>query len=95
MFIGKTISSKAFTFDKTAGRFTTEASDILNSHMSRLWDDSFDFGFAIISAKTGVSVIFTYSDTEIDADGETVCWNYKGWDGDIKLAALTARVYND
>jgi hypothetical protein len=95
MLCGKYLSSKLFSFHKKSGLFVSEASTLQDQHLGTLWSRTGDKGFVIQSAKTGNGVIFGLSDVERDSDGDVICWNYKGYSSDPKLAALKARVYND
>ena len=70
-------SSKRFTFTKS-GTFVSEASDLNNRHLERIYDDACDVGLMIVSSKTGWAVTY-YMDKEHrrdDEDNEITHWTY-------------------
>lgn len=91
-FIGKDVSSRAFVYNAATKTFSTDASDIGNVQYSRLWNDSFDQGFRMTSAKTGLKVIFVGHNTVCDHEGDIACWEYRGYANGQEYKAV---VFND
>jgi hypothetical protein len=86
-----TYSSDMFTWNKN--RAVADASDFgslkergTNWIGSRLYDDACDIGFYVVSAKTGVKMLFTYVHDEDGYDGELQVYS----SGDYKIT-----IFND
>ena len=76
--IGHQISTRSFLWQKEQNTFTAEVSMLPKyfNFESRIWNDSMDAGFILISEKTGKRLIFTFTCQDIsdDADREIMGW---------------------
>ncbi len=59
---------------------------------SRVWDDSCDLGFWMVSARTGQRVLFVLASEERNEVGELVAWKFESYGHEPKL---TLTVFND
>jgi hypothetical protein len=74
--IGYPIDSARFSFKDNT--FVAEASDLMgNDLMRQIYDDACDVGFAILSNKTRVIVVYYLSEEKRDTDGDITAWVYK------------------
>jgi hypothetical protein len=93
-------SDKQFTYSAKDKTLVSEASDLDNRHLERLYDDACDVGFAVKSEKTGNVVTFVLSDVKLFPDDDGVCsWEYVVAPESIKqyphYAGFKAVVFND
>lgn len=95
------IKTEDLAWHKDTNTFVTMASNLGRNHPSRIFDDACDEGYVVISERTQRRVIFALSQTQRDAEGDVICWDFDAvrtpdvkdiWETirDIKL-----RVYND
>lgn len=75
------ISSKLFSYDKKHKSFAAEASDLPVNVLD---------GFKIMSVKTGVSMQFNLSHTEIDEDHDVRWWEFTS-----RTLGLKCIIFND
>lgn len=86
------ISSTRFTF--TGNTFVAEASNFgRNFQLGRVYNDSYDEGFSIVSAKTGKIAVFALYNHEEDGEGDLIKWIFKCVTPG--LTHLKAVIYND
>jgi hypothetical protein len=69
-------SSNQFTYNAADRTFTSEASDLDNRHLQRIYDDACDVGFAIKSDKTGEVVTYVMNSVKKDEEGDVEYWTY-------------------
>jgi len=71
------------------GTFAIEASALTDQRIfKRVWEDSCDVGFWMKGKNQ--SVLFTLVDSEVDTDGEVLCWTFESYD-----QKYTAKIFND
>ena len=68
------ISSDLLTW--SGCEFSAEASDFNGLEMGRVWDDSCDLGFTVVSSKTGKRVVFVHAETVRDREGDIVATKF-------------------
>jgi hypothetical protein len=68
------ISSSKFAFEN--GVFSAEASELKDLKLGRIYDDSCDMGFTIISEKTGNGVVFAQTEDTLDTEGDLISINF-------------------
>lgn len=86
------ISSSRFSFK--GNTFSAEASDFgRRLELGRVFDDSCDEGFSIVSVKTGKIAVFALYNHEEDSEGDLVSWIFKCVTPG--LTHLKAVIYND
>lgn len=92
-------SSRQFTYTEADRTFVSEASDLDNRHLQRIYDDACDVGLAIQSDKTGRVVRFYMDGAKTDGEGELTHWTYKPLPEDVRrmpdVADLKVIVFND
>jgi hypothetical protein len=86
------ISSSRFAFK--GNTFSAEASDFgLNFKLGRVYDDAYDEGFSVVSAKTGKIAVFALYNHEEDGEGDLVSWIFRCVTPG--LTHLKAVIFND
>lgn len=86
------ICSSKFSFKRN--QFTAEASDFGRSFkLGRVYNDSCDEGFTIISERTGKPAVFALYNHEEDGEGDLVSWIFKCVTPG--LTHLKAVIFND
>jgi hypothetical protein len=98
-FIGLIYGSGRFDWDKQNATFYAEASDLGVGFLSRLFNDSHDYGFAMQSAKTDDIVIFILEQQNTDDERETISWTFVPIDectyDNQLLLGVRVKVFND
>lgn len=86
------ISSKEFSFSKNI--FSAEISDFRTKlmYLGRVYNDSADEGFTIISEKTGKGAVFASSKV-LENEGDILAWEFVCVTPGLKH--LKAVIYND
>jgi len=71
------ISTKHFHWLKLPRQFFAEISELPNQHipLKRIFQDSCDEGFTLVSKDTGVGLDF-YLDKEVKSEGDIVAWHF-------------------
>ncbi len=64
------INSSKFTFKNNT--FVAELSDLGNPRLERVYDDAADFGFTVISEKTGNHAVFAFNGYDKDNEGDVM-----------------------
>lgn len=91
----KEYSSKQFTWNVETGHFVACASDLSRTDFwSRIYDDACDVGFAIVSERTGKSVVFYLAEQEHNGD-EITNWNFLPLNNEVCPEGVMAVVFND
>ena len=95
-------SSRQFSYSDKDKTFVSEASDLDNRHLERIYDDACDVGFAVKSEKTGNVVVFVMSgtfNTQTGDESELAGWNYEPADFSIRkypeCIGMKATIFND
>jgi len=88
------INSTGFTYYKDDNEFVAEASDI-DFRLERIFPDSADAGFKMVSARTGKELTFYLDHEEKSNEGELQAWHFKAYTRDSALKNITAIVFND
>ena len=70
------ISFPSTMFDFQGNTFIAEASDMMNRHLQRIYDDACDCGFTIVSAATGKEVVYVLTRVDIDKESEVLGWEF-------------------
>jgi hypothetical protein len=70
------VSSKFFSFKNNS--FVAEMSDLQDNlkRFDRVYTDSADIGFSIVSEKSGASCVFAMTEMIRDDEGELQFWNF-------------------
>jgi len=69
---------------------TAEVSTVaLRGHAGRVWQDSCDVGFYVVSHKTGARKLFVETSARRDGSGDVMSWIYQSNDG------ITIELFND
>jgi hypothetical protein len=77
-------------FDWHEGVGATDASTLGPRWSSRVWADAADVGFVVRSQRTGKTMLFVHTGTELEKhSGEVLCATFES-DSGVKI-----RVYND
>lgn len=94
-----------FQFNRGTEVFTADASDFgpgafqaIFTEQGRVYNDSCDVGFTLVSSKTGKKIIFVLAHTENDRDGDTQYWEFTPAVGPAIAFThidLRVRVFND
>lgn len=88
------LNSSLFTYTKKL--FVTEASDLYGYDTDkRIWDDAADVGFEMLSDRTGKKMIFTFSKTIYDNEGEVIAWEYVPYNVELLNSGVKAHILND
>jgi len=98
MIIGPKMSTNLFNFYKEDYSFSQEASSLCrpnNNFFGRLYDDSSDEGFVLVSHHTGQEVPFYLASIDKSDEGEIQCWNFKSASPYMLLKDMTVTVFND
>lgn len=86
------VCSSLFSFKDNV--FVTDASDLGDFDLGRVYDDACDEGFTIISAKTGKAAVFVEIESDYCAeDVDVVAFNFKCVTPG--LTHLKAVIFND
>lgn len=96
----------AFTYNRADRTFTAEASDLGYNRQTgqrqpvfgRVWQDSTDEGFGLVSTHTGRVVTFVVWEEHKDTEGDVTHWTLKSVTGDgrrLHDGRFTATVFND
>jgi len=95
-------SSNQFTYDKRKKLMVSEASDLDNRHLERLYDDACDVGFAVRSEQTGNVVVFVMTSpfhTGEGEDREIAGWHYvpttESFRKHPECQGMEAKIFND
>lgn len=95
-------SSRQFTYTDADKTLVSEASDLDNRHLERIYDDACDVGFAVKSEKTGNVVTFVMSEPFYRGEGEDrelAGWNYEPADFSARAFPecrdMKALIFND
>lgn len=91
--IASKISSRLFDYNREAGVFTAEASELPRFKLSQIFDDACDEGFAMVSARTGSLAVFVLLNQDDDVNGDILCWNFQCVTPGLKN--LRAVIFND
>jgi hypothetical protein len=89
--IGEIYSSRCFEYFKDRREFYSNLSET-PAILRQLWDNSFDLGFGIRSAKTGKVVAFTLCFAPRDINDRYTHWVFEAKDVEPRLIAV---VIND
>jgi hypothetical protein len=92
------ISSDRFTYLKDEKVFAAEASDLPRNMLGRVFDDACDLGFTMISARTGVEMVFVQIDTLRDREGELMYHVFAPatpQNGAAAIADVRVHIFND
>ena len=94
--------SGSFTYTESDKTLVSEASDMGNRHLQRLYADACDVGFAVKSDKTGNVIIYVMSAPFYHGEGEDrelAGWNYEPSSESVRkfpeCAGTKAIVFND
>jgi len=95
-------SEKQFTYTAANKELVSEASDLNNRHLERIYDDACDVGFAVKSETTGNVVVFVMSSPIFHGEGEDreiSGWTYEPADFSIRkypeCRGMKATIFND
>lgn len=95
------VESKSFSYNPATRAFCAFASDFepakFATFFSKAFDDAGDVGFKMISSKTGRAVLFTWSETVRDGDGDIRIWIFEVYNPkrEEALEGLTVHILND
>lgn len=82
MLFSPSTKFKASQFTWNGNHGVAEASDLGNFSLQPIYDDACDEGFAVVSDRTGMELVFAYTGPEY-ADGEITHFNFEcataGW----------------
>ena len=88
-----------FTYDSKTKTLIGEASDMLDSHLERLYDDSCDVGFAVRNPNTRNVVVFVLIKVNEDKEGEIQSWEYIISNDSVRnhpaCSGMRAVIFND
>ena len=97
-FIGSIISSRSFDYNSDTKSFASEVSETPEV-LRQMFNDSFDLGFAMQSAKTGKLAYFTLVRAERDSEGDMNKWVFEPTPTSLwqnrHLDGVTVTVFND
>jgi dipeptidyl aminopeptidase/acylaminoacyl peptidase len=95
-------SDKQFTYSNKDKTLVSEASDLDNRHLERIYDDACDVGFAVKSDKTDSVVVFVMSSPIYHGAGEDreiSGWEYEPANFSIRqhpeCRGMKAVIFND
>ena len=92
-------NSRQFSYTHGDKTLISEASDLDNLHLQRLYDDACDVGFAVQSDQTGNVVVFVMSEAKSNGEGELTHWLYEPTAESIRkypeCVGMKAIVFND
>ena len=95
-------SSRQFSYSDKDKTLVSEASDLDNRHLERIYDDACDVGFAVKSEKTGAVVVYVMSSPIYRGEGEDrelSGWNYEPADFSVRkhpeCVGTKATIFND
>ena len=90
--------SDRFTYDKNTFTFTSEALDMDDRHLQRIYNDACDVGFAV-KLFTDEIVTFVLSKVVKDKGGDITSWEYVLTEESIRqypvYSSFKATVFND
>lgn len=87
------ISTSLLTYDKAENLFVAEDSD-LPSRPDRVWLDSCDVGYTLVSHRTGREIVYALNTIVQNRDQEIMYWDYRPAE-DRNNALPTLRIFND
>lgn len=85
------ICSSTFTYKNQT--FVSELSMMKGIEFTRVYDDAADFGFSIISKKTGKAAVFALHKYDYDGEGDLVALHFNCVTPGLKN--LKAVIFND
>ena len=95
-------SSRQFSYSNKDKTLVSEASDLDNRHLERIYDDACDVGFAVKSEKTGNVVVFVMDSPMYHGQGEDreiSGWTYTPCSDSIRkhpeCIGMKATIFND
>ena len=89
------LSSGLFMWHSEDASFSTEASELPWAfELGRVYDDSCDEGFTMISDRTGKEVVFCMEETIKDCEGNILAWEFKSVSPGFK-DKFKATIFND
>jgi len=92
-------STDNFTYHAQAQTFVSEASEMENRHLQRMYDDACDVGFSMKSSKTGRVVVYVLVDTVIDDDDGIQYWIFEPTAESVRkhpeCVGTKVKVFND
>jgi len=65
-------STRQLSYDAATNRYVGEISS--TNGFGRVYADACDEGLTLVSARTGVEIVFVITGTDKDAEGEIVSW---------------------
>lgn len=74
--LGEHLSSQ-FEYDHDTNTFTAWASELGSYTFKRLYGDACDYGFDIVSCKTGAVSTFYVTEEDRDDDNDVTAWRMK------------------
>ena len=94
------VRSDRFFYNPQEKRFTADISELgPNFSLERLFNDSCDIGFKMISQWTGDVVQFVMSDVRVNQDGDVEFWEFvvdsKHFRSNPRVMHVTAMIFND
>lgn len=84
------VSTRQLRWDREARTFTADASDL--NGFGRVWNDSADTGFTLVSHMTGQEAVVVMTDEKIDREGDILWWDFAPISRDHQF---TVRIFND
>lgn len=95
-------STNQFKYKSSTKTLISEASDLDNRHLERLYDDACDVGFSVKSERTGKVVTFVMQSPtyhEQGEDRELIGWQYvptsESFRNVPECQGMTAIIFND
>ena len=95
------VSTEIFTYIPETRSFSIEASTVAANNFFepvRIYDDSCDIGFYLVSKKTGKKILFVEVGEHINNDGELTHWEYSSYclnENPADLLDLKVLIWND
>jgi hypothetical protein len=87
------ICTSLLTYDKPENLFVVEDST-LNLRPARVWIDSCDVGYTLVSHRTGAEIVYALNLIVENSDREIMYWDYRPAE-DKNPALPTLRIFND
>jgi hypothetical protein len=84
-----------FTWNNDVSIGCADRSDFPGQLCSRVWNDSCDVGFHLISAKSNLSTVMFLTRQEGDDEGDIHIWVFEGTHPLHPDKTLTIKVFND
>ena len=95
----KLLSTNRFTYDKSTKEFVAEISELGSNVFNRVYPDSCDVGFALVSHVTGKETDWVVQTEQRDPDGDILFWSLLPTSNSLRanpqLAGVTVTVMND